>query len=89
MIKASEAADLVKTYRKHELKKQSAIAWLEANIEKEIKNTAARGGTWVITSVPDEMYNLIKKVLEELGYKVSHVHCCQLQISWEDWYDLD
>jgi hypothetical protein len=84
MIKASEAIDLVKTYRRHELEKQSAITWLETNVEKEIKNTAAKGGTWVITSVPGELYNLIKKVLEELGYKVSHVRCCQLQISWED-----
>ena len=84
MIKASEAADLVKTYKAQELKKQSAITWLEANVEKEIKNTATKGGTWIITLVPGEMYSLIKKILEELGYKVSHVRCCQLQISWED-----
>ena len=89
MIKASEAAELVKAYHEYELKKQSAIAWLEANVEKEIRTTAEKGGTWVITTVPGELYNLIKKILEELGYKVSHVHCCQLQISWEDQYDLD
>ena len=84
MIKASDAAELVKAYHEYELKKQSAIAWLEDNVEKEIRTTAEKGGTWVITSVPGELYNLIKKVLEELGYKVSHVRCCQLQISWED-----
>jgi hypothetical protein len=84
MINANEAAELVETYHEYELKKQSAIAWLEANVEKEIRTTAEKGGIWIITSVPGELYNLIKKVLEELGYKVSHVHCCQLQISWED-----
>ena len=84
MIKASEAIDLVKIYRKHELEKQSVITWLETNVEPEIKTTATEGGTWVITTVPGEMYTLIEKVLEELGYKISHVHCCQLQISWED-----
>lgn len=84
MIKASEAIDLVKTYRRHELEKQSAITWLETNVEKEIKNTAAKGGTWVITAIPSDQYSLIEKILEELGYKISLVHYCQLKISWGD-----
>ena len=84
MITANEAAELVKTYEAQELKKQSAIAWLEANVEKEIKNTASKGGTWIIVTVPGEMYSLIKKILEELEYKISHVHCSQMEISWKD-----
>ena len=83
MISAKEATDLVNIYKTHERKKQSAIAWLEANAEKDIRCAAQEGGTWIIITVPGEQYNWISKVLtEDLGYNVSHVHFCQIQISW-------
>ena len=84
MIKASEAIDLVKMCKEKQSEKGRALIWLEANVQQAIADTAERGGTWIIITVPYSIQHSVYEVLDELGYKAEHIHQFQTKISWED-----
>jgi protoheme ferro-lyase len=84
MITAIKATSLVKVYREKQSEKGQALIWLEANVQQEIADTAERGGTWIIITVPYSIQHAADEILNELGYKVERIHQFQTKISWED-----
>ena len=82
MITANEAIDRVKMYRKKQSENERALIWLEANAQQAIADSAERGGTWVIITVPYSIQHAVYEALDELGYKAEHIHQFQTKISW-------